>query len=235
MTTNGTPRRSVPSIRLASAVAALRAMTRGRMRPLLANLVAVLTVSTAAVLVGASPAPAEIVELPVCAPLVGQTCDGNVAINALALSSHLPCTLGSGPENAVDGAASNIYNDKWCGRSGQPTLTITLPSDSYGYSLSKIVVKHAGVAGESPALNTRAYRLLTRPSLLSFCAPTTVATVTNNTANQTVHSLSSNNVFQVQLAVDVPTQGTNQATRIYEVEVWGNRSTTRPPPCGLGL
>ncbi len=94
-------------------------------------------------------------------------------------------------------------------------------------------MKHVGVAGESPALNTRAYRLLTRPSLLSFCAPTTVATVPNNTANQTVHSVSSKNVFQVQLAVDVPTQGTNQATRIYEVEVWGTPSTTPPPLCLL--
>ena len=46
--------------------------------------------------------------------LAGQNCTGNVALNAVALSSHLPCSSGSGPANAVDGAASNIYNDKWC-------------------------------------------------------------------------------------------------------------------------
>jgi hypothetical protein len=232
MKTNGTPRPSVPN-GLARALLALTAITKARMRTLLAGL-CVLTLSMAAVVVGASPAQAEITELPICAPLVGQTCNGNVALNAVVVSSHLPCTLGSGPENAVDGASSNIYTDKWCVRSGQPTLTINLPYYSYGFSLSKIVVKHAGVAGESPALNTRAYRLLTRTST-AFCAWSTAATVTNNTANQTVHGVSGNNVAQVQLAVDVPTQGTNQATRIYEVEVWGTPSTTRPPPCGFGL
>ena len=151
----------------------------------------------------------------------------NVALNTLALSSHLPCTLGSGPENAVDGAASNIYTDKWCVPSGTPTLTIQLPASAYGFTLSKIVVKHAGVAGESPTWNTRAYKLRVRKGAISgICAPSTVATVTNNTANQTVHAISSKNVSQVQLVVDLPTQGTNQATRIYEVEVWGTPSTT---------
>jgi hypothetical protein len=52
----------------------------------------------------------------------------------------------------VDGAATNIYTDKWCVRSGQPTLTVQVPVFLYGFTLSKVVVKHAGVAGESPAL-----------------------------------------------------------------------------------
>ena len=169
--------------------------------------------------------------LPTCTPLPGQSCTGNVALNSVALSSHLPCSLGSGPENAVDGAASNIYTDKWCVASGKPTLTLQLPVSSYGFTLSKIVVKHAGVAGENPALNTKAYRILTSPSLL--CRTTPLLTVTSNTANQTVHNVSIRNVAQVQLAIDIPTQGTNQATRIYEVEVWGTQSTTPPSPCLL--
>jgi hypothetical protein len=154
----------------------------------------------------------------------------NVALNAVALSSHLPCTLGSGPENAVDGAASNIYTDKWCVASGTPTLTIQLPASAYGFTLSKIVVKHAGVA-ETPAWNTKAYRLLVKRGTVGTCAPSTVVTVTNNTANETVHTISSKNVSQVQLAVDIPTQGANQATRIYEVEVWGIPSATADPSC----
>jgi hypothetical protein len=168
---------------------------------------------------------------PICTPLPGQSCTGNVALNAVALSSHLPCSLGSGPANAVDGAASNIYTDKWCVASGKPTLTLQLPVSSYGFTLSKIVVKHAGVAGENPALNTKAYRILTSPSLL--CRTTPLLTVTSNTANQTVHNVSIRNVAQVQLAIDIPTQGTNQATRIYEVEVWGSPSTTPPSFCLL--
>jgi hypothetical protein len=153
----------------------------------------------------------------------------NVARGALAVSSTLQsCTLGSGPENAVDGAASNIYTDKWCVLSGRPTLTLTLLGSLTGYTVSSIVVKHAGAAGESAALNTRAFRLLATTQLLS--APVTVATVTANTAYQTTHPVNLENVSEVQLVIDTPTQGTNQATRIYEVEVWGDPTPPPPPP-----
>jgi mannosyl-glycoprotein endo-beta-N-acetylglucosaminidase len=147
----------------------------------------------------------------------------NVALKALAVSSHLPCTLDSGPENAVDGAASNINTDKWCVRSGQPTLTLQLTGSLNGYTVSHVVVKHAGAGGETPAFNTRAFRLRVGTSPLS--PSITVATVTGNTANETVHPVGLTHVSQVQLLVDVPTQNTNQATRIYEVEVWGTPST----------
>jgi len=157
----------------------------------------------------------------------------NVARGALATSSVLgSCTLGSGPENAVDGAASNIYTDKWCVLSGRPTLTLTLPVNATGYTVSHIVVKHAGAAGESTALNTRAFRLLATSSLLS--APVTVAAVTANTANQTTHAVGLTGLTQIHLVIDTPTQGANQATRIFEVEVWGDPT---PPPAlpWLGL
>lgn len=147
----------------------------------------------------------------------------NVARGSLAISSNLlPCTAGSGPENAVDGAATNIYTDKWCVPSGKPTLT--LPVAAYGYTVSSIVVKHAGVA-ENAVYNTRAFRLLVTQGL---SAPVTVATVTANTASQTTHPVNNlANVTVVQLAIDTPTQGANQATRIYEVEVYGEPT---PPP-----
>jgi hypothetical protein len=190
----------------------------------------VLAASLAAVLAGSSPARADLPPLlPICTPVFGQTCSGNLALNAITTSSHLPCTLGSGPENAVDGAASNVYTDKWCVRSGQPTLTISLPVYIYGFTLSKIVVKHAGVAGESSTFNTRAYRLTARTTS-PFCAPKMLATVTNNILNQTVHTVTNAWVRQVQLDVLAPTQGTGGATRIYEVEVWGTPSTQQEPP-----
>jgi hypothetical protein len=159
----------------------------------------------------------------------------DVALHDVALSSSPPCTLGSGPEKAVDGAASNIYTDKWCVPSGTPTLTIQLPASAYGFTVNKIVVKHAGVA-ETPLWNTRAFRLIVRKSgilagLPGLCSPTTVATVTNNTASVTTNTINSSNVSQVQLAIDVPTQNGNPATRIYEVEVWGYPSTAAGPVC----
>jgi hypothetical protein len=159
----------------------------------------------------------------------------DVALNAATTATVLglpaaTCSPGSGPAKAVDGASSNIYTDKWCVPTGQPTLTINLSGSAYGYSVSHIVVKHAGVAGESASYNTRAFRL--RVVQTSSSTPLTVATVTANTANQTSDTVTVGNVSQVQLLVDQPTQaaGATSATRIYEVEVWGTPSTTAAPP-----
>ena len=179
-----------------------------------------------------------------------QAADTNVALNAPATATvnglpALPCTLGSGPEKAVDGRASNIYTDKWCVRSGQPVLTIQLPQSDFGYMINKIIVKHAGFAGENPAYNTREFyvnvrqyaecRGITTPdgsvlhAPLELLPPATFGYVPNNTANQTVISgewyTPRDNVGQVQLVVRAPTQGIGGATRIYEVEVWGTPST----------
>jgi hypothetical protein len=91
----------------------------------------------------------------------------DVRVGALASSSLMSCTLGSGPENAVDGASSNIYTDKWCVRSGRPTLTLQLTGSLTGWTVSRIVAKHAGAGGESPAMNTRAFGLRARTSPLA--------------------------------------------------------------------
>lgn len=171
-----------------------------------------------------------VVSLGVFAPAASADTPTNVALHALATATDgllpaLPCTLGSGPEKAVDGAASNIYTDKWCVPSGRPTLHIALPANSHGWTVSKIVIKHAGVAGENPVYNTRAYTL----SAWSYGQHTIVATVSLNTANQTVHDVFLTSQTAVDLTIDTPTQGTNQATRIYEVEVWASPT---PQPAG---
>ena len=193
-----------------------------RTRP---TILGVLGASAVAVLAGGTSAQAA-KPLRLCVPLLGQICSGNVALNTLATSSHLPCTLGSGPENAVDGAASNIYTDKWCVRSGQPTLTLQLPRSLYGFTVSKLVVKHAGAAGESPTLNTRQFHMLLFQGVACTSAIGSVWQ-SDNTENQNVYEFGSAvaNVRKVELTVDVPTQGTNLATRIYEVEVWGQPSS----------
>jgi len=154
----------------------------------------------------------------------------NVALNAVATATvaGLPavsCSLGSGPENAVDGAASNIYTDKWCVLVGNPTLNVALPAATSGWTVSRIVIKHAGVAGESAVYNTRAYTL----TGVAGTTRTTIATVTANTASQTVHDLNLANQRAVELRIDTPTQGLNTATRIYEVEVWAVPSAA--PAC----
>ena len=144
-----------------------------------------------------------------------------MAQGAVALSSQPSCTLGSGPDNAVDGAASNIYTDKWCVPSGKPTLTIVLPTDPVIVDrfVSKIVVKHAGVL-ENPSWNTRAYRIYTSPSMLNPTW-TLLTTVTNNVSSVNTLSVPNRRASMVRLDVDIPTQFGDPATRIYEVEVWG--------------
>jgi hypothetical protein len=168
----------------------------------------VLVFSMATVIADVSPAQAAYI-----------TYQGNLTMGAS--SSSLSCTLGSGAENAVDRAASNIYTDKWCVPGGRPTLMVYLYDDPFIVDrvVNSIVVKHAGVL-ESPTLNTRAYRIYTSPSTL-FPTWTLLATVTNNASNVNTFSVPGLRASRVRLDVDIPTQGANQATRIYEVEVWG--------------
>ena len=58
--------------------------------------------------------------------------------------------------------------------------------------------------------------------------------MTNNTASQTVHNIGRANVSQVILDVSAPTAGAGGATRIYEVEVWGQPSGQLAPFCVFG-
>jgi hypothetical protein len=165
------------------------------------------------------------------------------------LASGLPCSLGSGPEKAVDGAASNIYTDKWCERSGifgvdpcffvggacrwngtntgVARILITPGRAVCGYVIKKLVIKHAGAAGENPAYNTRAFKFRRWSSAYGGWIPG-YETVTNNTANVTVLEGTWARTDTFELTIDIPTQGTSPVTRIYEVEAWGslNRVTS---------
>lgn len=170
----------------------------------------VLAFSLAALITDVSPAQAAYI-----------TYQGNLTSGAWDSSLSRPCTLGSGADNAVDRAASNIYTDKWCVPGGRPSLVVYLYDEPFIVDrvVNSIVVKHAGVL-ESPTLNTRAYRIYTSPSTL-VPSWTLLATVTNNTSNVNTFSVPGLRAAMVRLDIDIPTQGANQATRIYEVEVLG--------------
>ena len=156
---------------------------------------------------------------------VAQAAEVNFARNALVRSLAPWCTLGSGPENAVDGAWSNIYTDKWCSPATRARLQITLPPSAWNATINRVVVKHAGAGGESTALNTKSFRIDAYALLSIFTHSFQIANVTGNTASVTTHPVSLTSVRDIVLDVWVPTQNGNPATRIYEVEVWGT-----PPP-----
>ncbi len=84
--------------------------------------------------------------------------------------------------------------------------------------LTKFVVKHAQAGGESASFNTRDFSVQVRSAATDPW--TTVATVTGNTAGTTTHPVTTTARY-VRLVVTKPTQGTDQAARIYEFEAWG--------------
>lgn len=161
---------------------------------------------------------------------VAQAAESNVALNKLAISSTpLLCSGGSGTGKAVDGKWTNIYTDKWCAPSAA-SLTVNIgPGSGYGYTLNRFVVRHAGAAGESSAYNTRTFSIQTSPQGLSW---TTVAMVEGNTASVTTHLVEGGiaNVRSVRLIVTGPTQTGFGATRIYELEAYGDQTPPPPPP-----
>ena len=116
------------------------------------------------------------------------------------------------PPFAVDGD----YSKKWCA-TGNPPHTITIDlGDAKAVSQVKIV--HAQAGGESPDMNTKAYTILVSEDGETF---TEVVKVTKNTDGETSNTFAAVNARYVRLVVEKPTQGSDTAARIYEVEVYG--------------
>jgi mannosyl-glycoprotein endo-beta-N-acetylglucosaminidase len=126
------------------------------------------------------------------------------------------------PGKAVDGKAANIYTDKWCAQGilGGATLTVDLGAC---YILDEIVLRHAGAGGESPAYNTRGYSIRVGDG----GSWSTIATVTDNTANSTSHPVPTGKCSRfIQLDVTRPTQSSSGVTRLYELEAWTSSGPT---------
>jgi len=80
-------------------------------------------------------------------------------------------------------------------------------------------VRHAGAyVGEDPIWNTRAFDISTSVDGSNF---TTAVSVTANTANVTTHNIALTSARYVRLNVITPTNSSDTATRIYELEVYG--------------
>ncbi len=78
------------------------------------------------------------------------------------------------------------------------------------------MVKHAALGGESATCNTKAFTIKTSTDGTTW---TTVATVTGNTAAATTHPMNVTARY-VRIEVTTPTQTTDQAARLYELEVY---------------
>src|SRR5689334_18029439 len=116
-------------------------------------------------------------------------------------------------------------------RNGVPALrTVSIGCNK---NIGQFVVRHAGAGGEDPSWNTRDFSIRVSTNATTW---TTVANVTANTANVTVHSIPTTSARYVQLLITNPqTNPSFVAARIYEFEVYSPTvpaptETPTPPP-----
>ena len=116
------------------------------------------------------------------------------------------------PQFAVDGDVTK----KWCATGSAPhEITLDLGSVK---TVSAVDVYHAEAGGESADMNTKSYAILTSEDGTTF---EEVRSVTRNTAGTTHDAFAPVNAQFVKLVVNKPTQGSDSAARIYEIEVYG--------------
>lgn len=126
------------------------------------------------------------------------------------------CGTAETPDKAVNGSYSGGNSDKWCSKvDGTKTLQVDLGAS---HALTSLTVRHAGAGGEDPNWDTRDFDLAVSPDGSTW---TTVAQVRANTSDSTTNAVSTSGRY-VRLSVITPTQNTDPAARIYELEVYGS-------------
>lgn len=139
----------------------------------------------------------------------------NLALDQPATGSAA-CGAAEGPAKAVNGSVSGGNSDKFCSLAAPRFLQVDLGSTR---TIQSLVVRHAGAGGESTTWNTRDFDLLLSTNGTSF---TTVAQVRGNTASVTTHAVGAGTTARfARINVLTPTQTTDAAMRIYELEVLG--------------
>lgn len=137
----------------------------------------------------------------------------NLALNKTVTASGY-VNDNEAPSKAVDG----IGPTKWCHNTvnfPNKWLAVDLGQE---YSIYGWIVKHAGSGGESTGYNTRDFKLQKSSDGINW---TDVDSVTGNTASITYRFL--DNPFKARYArllVVTPTNNSDQATRIYEFELY---------------
>ncbi len=122
---------------------------------------------------------------------------------------------------AVDGSTQT----KWCANdSGTHKLTVDLGGTNV---VSEIVMKHAEAGGEPSSSNTLAYRIQISKDGKNF---KDLVKVTDNKSAVTNDQIPVIKGRYVRLIVDKPTQGDDNAARIYEFEVMGLEGDVELPP-----
>ncbi|HUQ61476.1 GH92 family glycosyl hydrolase [Lentzea sp.] len=143
---------------------------------------------------------------PPAAPALGT----NLALGKPSTASA-PCADTEAAAKAFDGSLSG----KWCSlATGTKFLQVDLGS---AQNVGSVVLKHAGLGGETTGFNTGAYNVQTSTDGTNW---TTVADVSSVRASRSYHQFTQRQARYVRLNVTTPTNNGNTAARIYEFEVY---------------
>ncbi len=116
------------------------------------------------------------------------------------------------PQFAVDGDITK----KWCATGTAPhEIVIDLGREM---AVSQVAISHAETGGEGADMNTKSYEISVSTDNTEF---TPVTKVTKNTAGNTTDTFTPVNARYVKVSVVKPTQGSDSAARIYEIQVYG--------------
>ncbi|WP_027345831.1 GH92 family glycosyl hydrolase [Hamadaea tsunoensis] len=153
---------------------------------------------------------ARIDEFEVYAPATGAV---NLALNKTATADS-SCNANEAAAKANNGSWTGGNSDKWCSAGTSKWWQVDLGS---AQTVSSFTIRHAEAGGESASWNTKDFNIQTSTDGTTW---TTVVTVTGNTAGTTTHPITPRSARYVRLNVVTPTQTTDAAARIYEVEVY---------------
>ena len=157
----------------------------------------------------------------------------NLALGRTATSGAAVCGSETAAK-AVDGTLAG--NSKWCTGSTPRTLTVDLGS---AQNVSSFVVKHAALGGEQTGWNTGAFTIATSTDGSTW---SNAVTVTGSRASRTWSPIQARTARYVRFEATTPTNTTDTAARVYELEVYGSssapadlalrRTTTADSSCG---
>jgi glycosyl hydrolase family 99/F5/8 type C domain-containing protein len=139
----------------------------------------------------------------------------NLALHKAATSDS-SCNANEGAEKAVNGSVSGGNSDKWCSLGAAKWWRVDLGAVR---TLGRFVLRHAGAGGEPARFDTRDFDLQVSTDGTAW---TTVVNVRGNTANVTTHVIAPVSARYVRLNVLVPTQDSDRAARIYELEAYAS-------------
>lgn len=116
------------------------------------------------------------------------------------------------PEFTVDGT----LDTKWAAV-GEPPHEIVLDLEEVR-TISEVYMAHAEAGGESSGMNTKSYSILVSEDGRDY---EEVTRVIDNSEAETLDTFPATNARYVKIEVDGPTQGSDTAVRLYEIEVYG--------------